>query len=130
MGHTIEVFIVPVLLRIVIVTIIGGLRFILSVRNAGSAESNPETHDVSRLPLRAATCAGSSCGIVHEGILVVIDDMSELALEYLRSSLHYIWVLLQRRAGLGYGSTLLCSDSVNPTTQYFWPGCRRTISTS
>jgi len=68
---------------------------------------NTATHDVRRLPLGAATRAGSSCGIVHTGISVVIGDVGELALEYLRSSFHYIWVLLQRRAGLGYGGALL-----------------------
>jgi len=68
---------------------------------------NVATHDVRRLPLRAATRAGSSRGIVHAGISVVIGDMGELALEYLRSSFHYIWVLLQRRTGLGNGGALL-----------------------
>jgi hypothetical protein len=53
--------------------------------------------------------------------------MGELALEYLRSSLHHIWVLLQRRAGLGHGGTLLLhSSSVNPTARHFWLRCRQT----
>ena len=68
---------------------------------------NAATHDVRRLPLRTTTRAGSSRGVVHASISVVIGDVGELAFEYLRGSFHYIWVLLQRRTGLGYGGALL-----------------------
>ena len=107
MERTIEVFIIPVTLCVIIVAIIRGLHFILPMRNVGNLEMNAATHDVRRLPLRAATRARSSRCIVHTGISVVIGNVGELALEYLRSSLHYIWILLQRRAGLGHGGALL-----------------------
>lgn len=130
MGRTIEIIIIPVLLC-VIITIIRGLHFILSMRNAGNTEINTGTYDVSRLPLGAAPRARSGCGIVHTNIFVVIDDMSELALEYLRGSLHYIRILLQRRAGLGYGGTLLYSSSVNlPSGILCSDVDKQTISTS
>jgi hypothetical protein len=46
--------------------------------------------------------------------------MGELALKYLRSSLHYIRVLLQCRSGLGYRSTLIqYISSVNLPVQHF-----------
>ena len=77
------------------------------MRNADNVEMDAGTHDVCRLPLRAATRTRSSRGIVHAGVSIVIDDVGELALEYLRSSLHYIRILLQRRAGLGHGGALL-----------------------
>lgn len=107
MERTFEVFIISVTLRVIIVAIIRGLHFTLSMRNLGNMEMNAATHDVRRLPLRAATCARSSCGIVHTGISVVIGNMGEFSLEYLRSSFHHIWILLQRRTGLGYGGALL-----------------------
>lgn len=96
------------------------------------AEINPGTHNVSRLPLRAAPRTRSSCGIVHTGIFVVIDDMSEFALEYLRGSFHHIWVLLQRRAGLSYGGTLLYNSTVDLSAQRFQSHDldKQTISTS
>ena len=107
MERTIEVFIIPVTLCVIIVAIIKGLHFTLPMRNACKVEMNAATHGVRRFPLRAATGTRSSRGIVHTGISVVIGDVGELALKYLRSSFHYIWVLLQRRTGLGYGGALL-----------------------
>lgn len=127
MGRTIKAFVFPVLCIVIVITIIRGLHFVLPMRDLDDAEINTGTHDIGRLPLRAAPWGRSSCSIVHTGIFIVIDDMSELPFKYLRSSFHYIWILLQRRAGLGYGSTLvLYSSSVNLTAQHSWWRCRQT----
>lgn len=102
------------------------------MRNVSNTEMNAGTYDVSRLPLRAATCTRSSCGIVHAGIFVVIYDMGELSLEYLRSGLHHIRVLLQRSAGLGDGGTLLytVAPSIRPSSNFACNADKQTISTS
>lgn len=89
MGHTVEVTIAVVLRVVVIIAIVRGLHFVLSMRNSDDAEMNAWTHDVSGLPLRTTARTGFSYGIVHTGIFIFI-DMGELALEYLRSSFHYV----------------------------------------
>lgn len=133
MGHTVEVTLIGLILRAVIIALIRGLHFVLPMRNVGDAEMNAWTHDVRCLPLRATARARYGCGIVHTGVLVFVNYMGELALKYLRSSLHYIRVLLQCRSGLGYRSTLIqYISSVNLPVQHFF-GCdsdKQTISTS
>ena len=125
MGRTTEVSIIAVTLCVVVIAAVRGLHFVLPMRIGGDAEMNARTHDVRCLPLRATTRARSSRSIVHAGVFVFINDMGELAFKYLRSSLHYIRVLFQRRAGLGYGGTLILhSSTVNLSVQYFWPRFR------